>query len=573
LERGKYRINRTLNLSFRNDFSFYGEGVYDSYIVWTGATNGMMIDARCSNYAKFSKFMLDGGFLAKTFLYQAGNGVNASGSKGNVTGNSYKEIYCWNQVGTVTGTAPDYPDQYDPLSAQFCFTSYEAAGWYNSMDDSVIEDCRFAPNSKNNNFGIALSSSAITIRDSCFFGSNGFLLSNGALPWIENCMFSLGAPAVMDATHHHAAIKFDTAISFINATLRDCYHESMDYYGNGYTSILMYAAAGASGAVDTLPRFQQILIEGGEYSCGKANVNYIDIGANNRVNLKLHNAGFQGAYKPYVSVPSGSIEIIQHSSASSTNANNTPVWQPVSYTNLRVEYATPEFRVCGQRAADVTVTVGATDDPARLKFLSLDEALPFVSSTKSQVTIYLEKNDTIAQPITLDSNILLAVQGYTLNVNAVVKNFGQLTVTNNFANSTRSGAVTGSARGLTNFGTLTVKNVAITNLLTIGGGQALCDNVDFQGSADAVALGDAGQIVINNNNCTYSATGFVVNRGSKFAGVTVKSSFGATPTTGKWMRGTCCEFTNPSAGFPNQYWATADGIGAAANWAKVGNLS
>ena len=257
--------------------------------------------------------------------------------------------------------------------------------------------------------------------------------------------------------------------------------------------------------------------------------------------------------------------------ATSTDNQNSQAWQPIAYKNLRVEYGTPDFRVCGERAADVVVGVGAIDAPERLKFLSLDEALPFISNHKGQVTLYLEKNDNITKNISLRGDIYLAVQGFTLGINATVKNFGQLTITNSFANAARGGVVSSNARGLTNYGAMTVKNVAISNLLTTNGGRALLDNVDFQGAADMVMVADGGEVVINNNNATYSGTGYIANLGGKFGRVVVRSTFGATPVGGKWMRGTEVEFTSPSVGFPNKYWATADGNAPA--WAKIGGLS
>ena len=79
--------------------------------------------------------------------------------------------------------------------------------------------------------------------------------------------------------------------------------------------------------------------------------------------------------------------------------------------------------------------------------------------------------------------------------------------------------------------------------------------------------------MIDNDTCVYSATGYVVNLGKKLGKMAIRSSYGATPTTGKWMRGTYLEFTNPQPGYAAQFWATADGIGAAAKWAKAGNMT
>ena len=571
---GTFVINRTLNASFRNMFGFEGESVWNTVIRWSGQDNGMMIDARCSNYVRWSNFTLDGAHKARTFLYQAGNGVNAPNSKGNVTGNYFGHIYFWNQIGFLTGEAPDFPDQYDPLSAMLCLTSIEGASYYNSMDDSMIEFCRFAPNSLNNNFGIAISSTTTPIDKCWFFCANSVLVSNGAAIWMTRSTSSNYAPRVDDGQHHHAVLKFAyNGMAYAYATMEDCYHESMDYYGNGNSSVLAFWAQGVEGPADNQAKVQQLVIRGGLYSCSKTNTAYIEFGSNRRANIVIDNAAFQGTNKGYIYAPDCSIEITHASNATSTGANNSAAWQPTAYKSLSMKYSTPDFQVCGERSSDVTVTIGAIDDPARLYFMGLDEALPFVCSSKAQVTIYMEKNDVITRPITLNSNIYLALGAYTLSITGKVKNFGSVSVTSNFENTTRAGGISSNANMLENFSTLIIKNTNVEKLATITEGRATFSNVDFQGVGDAVILGDAGEVVIDNDTCVYSATGYVVNLGKKLGKMAIRSSYGATPATGKWMRGTYLEFTNPLPGYAAQFWATADGIGAAAKWAKAGNMT
>ena len=77
---GRYSIGSTLNVSFRNHIEMVGESQFGTQLWWTGAIDGMVIDARCSNYVKFRNFTIDGNHQALTFIYCAGNGVNAPSS-------------------------------------------------------------------------------------------------------------------------------------------------------------------------------------------------------------------------------------------------------------------------------------------------------------------------------------------------------------------------------------------------------------------------------------------------------------------------------------------------------------
>jgi len=571
---GTYLINRTINASFRNNFRFEGSSEWNTVIRWNGEINSSMIDAKCSNYVHWSNFTLDGAHKAMTFIYQAGNGVNAPNSKGNVTGNYFGHIYFWNQIGFLAGIAPDFPDQYNPLTAMLCITSVEGPSYYNSMDDSLIEYCRFAPNSLNNNFGIAMSSTTTPINH-CWFGcANSVLVSNGASVIMNQCVSSNYAPAVLDDQHHHAVLKFAfSGIAYAYVTKNDCYHESMDYYGNGQSSILAYFAQGSETTPDNQSKIQQLVIRGGLYSCNRNNTNYIEIGDRRRANITIDGAAFQGQYKGYIYAPDSSIDLTHFSNATNEQNNNSVAWQPTVYKTLRTKYTTPDFSVCGQSLGDVTVTIGDVDDPARLKFLSLDEAFPFISSSHGMVTIYMQKDDTISRPVSLNSNIFLALQSFTLRINSMVRNFGKLNITSNFIDATRSGSIVSGYFLLTNYDSMTIKNCHITGLLTAHSGRALIDNVEFLGLLDSIKVGESAEVIINNDNCIYTAAGFIANLGSKLSKVILRSSSGSIPAAGKWMRGTTLEFTNPSIGFSNIYYATADGIGAAAAWAKGGNLS
>ena len=230
---------------------------------------------------------------ALTFIYHAGNGKNVEGSKGNVTGNLYSHIFFWNQIGNLVPPYTDYADDYNPLTAQLCLTSIEGDSWYNSMDDSVVENCRFAANSLNNYYGIAISSSAISVSKCHFFGANGVLLSHGSTLWMSRCVASLYGPKVQDGAHNHALIKFNYSggggATFSDVELEMCYLESMEYYGPGTSVKIAFFAQGGAAAAENLARIGQLTIRGGLYASAPNAINQlmIDIQANRRANIKI----------------------------------------------------------------------------------------------------------------------------------------------------------------------------------------------------------------------------------------------------------------------------------------------
>lgn len=576
---GIYSIGSTLNFSFRNQIELIGEDEWNSILKWTGAIDGLVIDARCSNYVKFHHFTIDGNHQALTFIYCAGNGINAPSSKGNVTGNYFGHIFFWNQKGNLIPPYIDYSDQYDPNTAMLNTISIDTATtYYNSMDDSVIEFCRFAPNSLNNFYAIGISSSANVIRQCAIFSANGVLSYNGAQFWMGDCIASMYAPQVQDASHNHALIKFNYAAGggsrFTDIELSHCYLESMDYYANGHSVKLAYWAQGNV----VLPEDEGVLnflVTGGVYagtSTVGGNYTYIDIQARRRANIKLVNTSLQGPAKLYIYAPNSSVDISDQALSITGFPQDTQTWQITASASTVHKYQTPEFQVEGSVVPDVSVTVGTTDAPGQLKFLSLDEAMEFVSDCKGTVVIYLDKNDNVTRGGSLNGNVFIALGGFRLNINAPLTNRGNLTITNSFANGDRGGSVVSTSRHLNNLGTLTIKNCYINNAIANDNGVVSLFNVEFSGIEDSVINKNAGKIMIDSTSCTFSGAGYVVNLGPKYGDVVVKNAYGAKPANGLWMRGTRLEFSDPSTGYPNQYWATTNGIGNAANWANSGNL-
>jgi hypothetical protein len=577
---GRYRLDTTLNMSFRNQIQMVGEDEWNSILWWQGATDGMVIDARCSSYVTMRDFTIDGGFKALTFIYCAGNGVNAVGSKGNVTGNYFGHIMFWNQKGNLVAPYVDYQDQYNPLTAMLNTITIEPVDtFFNSMDDSVIEFCRFSPNSLNNFYAIGISSSANTITECAFFSANGVLCYNGAQFWMSDCVGSMYAPSVQDSLHNHALLKFNYnaggGSTFRGIELHHCYLEGQDYYGNSHSVKLAYWAQGnVVSAQDE--GVVTILVNGGTYggtSVAGANFTFIDIQANRRANIQLINTTLQGPAKLYIYAPDSSVAIEDHTFALTGFPLDTQTWQIIDINSVTHKYQTPEFQVEGAVVPDVSVYVGTIDLPGQLKFLTLDEALQFVSNTKGNVTIYLDQDDTVSIGGTINSNVGIALNGFTLTVNAFIFNKGALTISNTFVNNTRGGTVISSAKNIINTGQLTIKNCSLNNAVINGNGTILFANVDFVGTASNVLNNEAGRIVIDSDTCTFTGTGYIVDLGSKYGDVNVKSATNVLPTTGLWMKGTKAEFSSPSTGAPNQYWATANGIGSAANWAHSGNLT
>lgn len=576
---GRYSIGSTLNLSFRNQIEMVGEDEWNTVLWWTGALDGMIIDARCSSYVKFRNFTMDGYFKAQTFIYCAGNGNNAPGSKGNVTGNYFGHLYFWNQKGDLVPPYTDWEDQYDPRSAMLNTISIDTTQtFYNSMDDSTIEWCRFAPNSLNNSYAIGISSSANSITKCQFFSANGVLCYNGAQFWMSDCIGSMYAPRVQDAQHNHALIKCNYNAGggsiFRGIEIHHSYLEGQDYYGNGHSVKMLYWAQGGVVA----PEDEGVLnfyVNGGTYGGTgiTANYTYIDVQARRRANIKLINTSLQGPAKLYIYAPDSAVEISDNALSLNGFSQETQTWQILDAGSVTHKYQTPEFQIEGARVPDVQITVGTSDYPNQLKFLTLDEALIFCSQSKGNVTIYLDQDDTVSIGTTINCNMAIALAGRVLTIDAPLFSKGNLTISNDFTTTLRDGTVKStSTKYLLNQGNMTIKNCYVDNAIQNSNGTLTMFNVQFIGTNSSVINNESGTVMVDSDTCVFSGSGYVVDLGPKYGNVVAKSISGTIPTTGLWMRGTRLEFSNPSTGFPNQYWATANGIGVAATWANSGNL-
>ena len=575
---GRYSIGSTLNMSFRNQIEMVGEDELNSILWWTGAIDGMIIDARCSNYVTMRNFTMDGNFKALTYIYCAGNGNNAPGSKGNVTGNYFGHLYFWNQKGNLVPPFVDYTDQYNPLTAMLNTISIDTpTTFYNSMDDSVIEYCRFAPNSLNNFYAIGISSSAMTIRECQFFSANGVLCYNGSQFWMSNCIGSMYAPQVQDSQHNHALLKFNYGAGggsvFRGIEIHHTYLEGQDYYGNGHSVKLAYWAQGHVVNPED-EGILQLLVNGGTYGgtyVPGANYTFIDIQANRRANIKLINTTLQAPAKLYIYAPDSAVEIQDHTVQLNGFPLDTQTWQVLAAQSVTHKYQTPEFQVEGAVVPSVAAQVGTTDLPGQLKFLSLDEALQFLSHSKGNVAIFLDQNDTVSIGGTIDGNVSIYLGNFTLTVNAPIYCRGNLTIGSSAVNTVRTGTVISSTKYLLNNGNMTLENCFVNNAVTNYNGTLLAKNVEFVGTASSILNAGGGKVVIDGTNSVYSGSGYVVDLGSNYGEAEVYIGSGALPATGLWMRGTRVR-SNPALGFPNLYWATSNGIGVAANWGNSGNL-
>lgn len=564
---GVYIVTSTLNISYRNDWELHGESEWSTRIEYDGANNGTIINAKCSNYLRFANISIGGRFKAKRFIHCAGTGVNAVGSKGNVTGNRFSHIFFWNQIGDLVAPFNDYEDHYDHSFAMLDLTTDTGTKAFDDCDDSVVEFCRFSPNSLNNNFGLALGSSAISVNECFFFAANGILANGGAFFTCNDCMFAIHAPDVMDSTHNHAAIKYDAAGVFSTISLMNCYFESADYYGAGDTAILVYMAQDPAAPSVGSTRLN-LTIQGGLYSINKDAEPYITVGANRFGVINVRNATFQGPNQGYIYAPNCTVNVDVPGLAISADTNSNHPWQPIAAAGVAVKYQTGDFVVRGVRHPPAAVTIQAVDYPARLKFFSIDEALEFVSHSDCDVTITLAKNAEIAIATQLKSNIAIALAGFTLTVSAIVKNFGTLTITG-------AGTAISTDRKLYNYGQLNIVSATVNELVTAISGVVFCAGVTFAGTDSSIGIGTYGcpRVIINHDGCTYSGSEYVVDFFGNDAECILRSGTTTTPTTGKFARGTQFALTLPSSATPALWYATANGVGAAAAWKHQGNLS
>lgn len=579
---GTYIITSTINMQFRNYMTLVGESQYNTIIAGLFPTSGIntMLDCKAANYLSISKLTLDGRFKCSNMIYCAG--IDAAhtypGSKGNVTGNEFSHLFMWNQPGDLTCTA-DFPDQYDVRSAMLCLTTDSGADTsFYSCDDSYISYCRFATNNCNNYFAMALSSSNLQIQNCTVFAANGVLLSNGCSATFQQMAWEIYGYQAIDATHNHAVLKCtpDTggnldAFGQGTIILTDCYSESGWNGAVQTTAILAYMTNYTGGGTgDSIPKFN-LIVKGGLYASTLGNVSYISIGTGNRANIHITNASFQGTYQPLIYAPSSSVYVEDQSFVNSASTGNYQTWNvlsPSSCTSFVRKFTTADYVVSGESSPNVTAYVGNTDYPAQLRFLSLDAALLFLSTSNANVSIILQKNDTITNPINLKSNLTFGLAGFTLTVNAIIQNFGNLLI-----DGGSGGVCISTNRKIYNFGTLNIINATINALVSSLGGVTNIRSCIFAGTNNTIEINETSQVIIAIDGCTFSGSEYVIGLTAGYGNAIIRSATTTTPATGKWARGTKFETTLPASGSPVAYWATSNGVGASANWKSNGNLA
>ena len=578
---GKYWINQTINMQFRNYMTIEGESEFNTIIsafTWSGGAGiNTMLDCKASNYVNISHLTLDGSFKCSNMIYCAGIDAahTAAGSKGNVTGNEFTNLFFWNQPGDLI-TLGDHPDQFAQRSAMICLTTDSGAdSSYYSCDDSYIRDCRFATNSVNNYFAFALSSSNLQIENCTVFAANGVLASNGCSASFRNMAWEIYGYQAIDATHNHAVLKFtpDTggnqdAFGQGTITMTDCYFESGYNGPTVTTAILAYKSTYTGGGVGDFQPKMNLLFQGGLYSLVQDGVFYINIQGNNRGNIHISNVSIQGTNKPLVWCPDCSLYIEDQGFVAATSTGNYQTWEPASYAaykSLVHKFTTPDYVVSGEDSPKATAYVGTLDYPAQLRFLSLDAALAWLCTSNCDIEIIMQKNDTIVNTIKLRGNITLDLSTFTVTVNAIVKNYGFLLVNG-------IGVMQSAGRNLYNYGDLRFESATIDTLVSNFAGQCWVNNSTFQGTDDTISVAGTSQVLINKDNCTFNGSQFVVSLASGWGDAILRSSGSTPPTTGKWARGTKFQTTLPSAGVTADYWACANGVGALAAWKSNGTL-
>lgn len=570
---GKYLIFSTINASFRNNFRICGDQQYGSWIQWTGGSpgNNTMFNLECSNYVEMDHLNLDGGFKASCGIYCAGNGTAAVGAKGNCTGNKFHHLFFYNQPGDLSPIVTDFPDQYAPRSAMLCLMT-DAPGAdtsYYSTDDSYIAHCRFATNSVNSSYALAISSSDVQVSHCIFFAANGCLIGHGGQPTFHQCAFEVYGYQAIDATHNHACIKYHPNYGYGFVTITDCYSESGYNGATPTTAILAYFVQyTGGGTLDFKPRVN-LLVNGGFWSMA-IDANHIEIGGGNRGHIRLINPLWQGDNQPKIYAPDCSVYVETFSDVTSASSDNYHTWQmltPASCLNWTHKFSTPDSVLVGEDLADVTVTVGSTNYPAQLKFTSIDEALTWVNSSSANVTLELQQNDTIANAINLRGNLTINLNSHTLTFSSIVQNFGTLTING-------AGTAISTGRKLYNYGNLTLVTCTINALVSSLGGVTFATGCTFDGTDDSIScVGQESRVVIDHGSSTYSGSEYVVSLAANVGVAVLNAQNGTTPTTGKFARGTQFRNILPSSGAPTLWYATSNGVGALANWKHQGNLS
>jgi hypothetical protein len=554
---GRYRIDRTLNLSFRNDFEIIGDGK-DTWLVWgvygdsnPAESGGMMVDARCSSQTRISNINLDGYHRAKVLWYQAGNGVNAANSKGNVTNIFFDSMSFFNQDKTLLDNGSQEPDK-----AMLCLVSLEGDTWYNSVDDSRINNCTFSNNWGNGGYGISVSTSAVNINDCLFYGNNGVLGLNGASFFMNGCMGSLGSAPVGSA---HGFIVLGAGL-FSNIVMTNCYLESPDYYMSDNPAQLLYCEPSADTTINSF------VASNCSIGIAEAAKEIITVSGNAKANITIRDCQVQGSVGyGYIYAPTSNVSLFLNNMSTSTEDNYNRPLIVTAYASLDTQLSNPTGIAKGTNGSAIMATVSYTIDSTKYKFFTLQQALETLNNT-DEVTVYVEKDTTISD-IYLKGRVRLELGSNTLSLSGLkVERGGHLAII--------GGTIATSSYGFFNRGEVIIQNTSIEGSTFYNYGKmTVIGTSTFNTTGTCIQTGDGAITKIDEGTCTFSGTGKVASLGTVGGEVVLYNYSGGTPTTGLWERGTKLQYMLPSAGFPNIKYATADGIGAAASWVHQGNLA
>lgn len=530
IPKGVYLINRTIDLTFRNDLVINGTGI----LKWTGENDGLMIEMKCSARLIIKKLHLDLNHKAGSGTHWSGNGTSDGdptkdrlAGKGAVSIGRFCNIYMENQYSATEKTAFDtfpYPED----------TSYPH---YYSADDSEW----YSPNFRwgaGTGFAISAGASTTDIYDGHFTVASPIKLFGGSITMYSPTF------TIMGGNKGCIFIAKNASVSQI-----DVYSA---YYEGSNKPFIAMDDTSASGNI------KSIKIIGGTYSQVGEPENFISIPSMvpacitiidphiinptiggidaSNATLKLMKSGISTAHADYqfpsYNVKNMSGEII---------GNGTYRWDKFTDTHLTVNSAVQTNVVSGV-------------------FKTLDEALMYVSNTYNgcvQIELVTDAEITAQVYVNAPRLKIYSLTSKTLTLSAVVNVTGYVELSSVALQQTIDKPIVmwgGTAR----LNTCTVNASSGQSIIDGKNGEIVVNNCTHNTGSiiDATDSLNVVQGTLRNN--TYSSSETVVKTNDLSKEIYVESA-SISPSGGVWAKGTKSRNLTAGTGEPYETICVAGG--------------
>jgi hypothetical protein len=507
---GTFLINKTLDITFRNDLVIGGTGI----IKWVGEDDGLMIEMKCCARPIINRIFLDLNDKAGGGIHWSGDGTSDGNptkdrltGKGNVSVGKFRDVHMEKQLLTTLKTAFDtFPYPEDTIHSNY----YSA------------DDCEwYSPNFRwgdGTGFALSVGASTTDIYDGHFTVSNPIKLFGGSIT-LYSPTFSM-----MGNRNGGIFITKNAAISQI-----DVY--SAYYEGSSQPYINMDAAS-ISGNI------KGIKIVGGTYSQIGEPESFISIPSTVPACITIIDPKIINSTVGGIDAPNATLKLIKSAISTSFADYQFPHFNVKNMSGEIVGY-TGTYRWDKNMDLSLTVNSALSTNFVSKVFKTLDEALLYTSNVyNGSVDITLATDSAITVPIYMNTPKLriLSTTSKVVTLSAVVNIHGSLELSSVGINQTIDKPIV-LWNGRVRLNTCTINATSGQSIIDAKNGQLAINNCTHNTGSiiDATDSNNVTQGTLRNN--TYNSTEQVVKTSDLSKEIYVEGTT-ITPTTGNWAKGT-----------------------------------